>query len=135
MINVFSVPVFLSLLALLISSCSGNSEKDSKLKEAHEIHEASMSVRAQTVAALEIMKSSAESAEDSLRVKDLEMALKEWDDQVYEIPGFEHDHDHDHDHDHHHHHRKAPDLTPEQHLEMQNEMMAEIKALLDQAKQ
>ena len=133
MTNIFRLPVFMTLLVVLISSCSGNSENDSKLKEAHEIHEASMDVRAQVMAALEIRKSGAESADDSLRVKNLEMALKEWDDQVYEIPGFEHDHDHDHDH--HHHHRKAPDLTPEQHLEMQKELMAEIKALLDQAKQ
>ena len=71
--------------------------------------------------------------EDSLFVKaykkdldSISRSLKAWDEQLVEVPGFEEEHDHS---GHDHHHDEQPELTPEQHLEVQQYLLQEIRAI------
>lgn len=49
-----------------------------------------------------------------------------WEQNMIEVPG---DHEDHHTHDHSHHHQPAPDLTPEQILHVQQELLAQLKAI------
>ena len=106
------------------------------MQQAFEIHEEAVAVHKQTEAKLTKLTSN----EDSLFVSTYKVelnsisnSLKSWEEQLVEVPGFEHEHsghDHDHDHDHeHHHHHDQPNLTPAQHLEVQQHLLKEIQAI------
>lgn len=57
-------------------------------------------------------------------------AFHEWEENLVEVPGLPHEH-HDHgDGEHHHHdHKPAPDLSPDQMLDVQKEIKANIEKI------
>jgi len=112
---------YLPTLLFLCLGC-GNATQDSLLQDAFSFHEKSLMIRE----SLEEILQQGDNLSEVQR-SDLQGFLEEWDQSFVEVPGFEHAHDHDHDHgshDHHHHHHahKAPDLTPEQHFQLQQHL-------------
>ncbi len=138
------------LLALLawpallagLSGCGGTAEKDPLLTEAYDLHTAAVKARKEVGQALKAGKEKLTQTDDSTSLARIapalaavESALAKWDSQLVEVPGFEHDHDHDHG-DHDHHHNPVPNLTPEQHRDVQQSLLEEIgqiKKLLEAA--
>lgn len=109
----------------LCLSCGGKSQ-EKVLQEAYFVHEKSMSLREN----LEEMLQKPEGLND-LQKTELREFLEDWDQSFVEVPGYEHTHDHDHDHeghDHSHHHaHNAPNLTPEQHLQLQQHLYEQLE--------
>ena len=114
-------------------ACSDKKRPDEDLKQAFKLHQAAIALRNYTGDQLaELTKG------DSLFVQaykvDLDSishSLAAWDDQLVEVPGFEEEHDHSaHDHSGHaHDHDEQPDLSPEQHLQIQQYLLQEIQAI------
>ncbi len=58
----------------------------------------------------------------------LQARLKEWNDNIIEVPGFEHHHHHGHSHDHNHSHSQL-ELTPDDMLIVQKEFLDSIQSI------
>ena len=139
-LNSFSKLSILALgLTVLITSC-GEKKIDENLQKAFELHKEAVKVRQTAQDQIEQLESNTDSlfvATYGNEISALSSSLKEWDEQLIEVPGFDKEHDHahhdhsghDHDHDHDHHHHDQPDLTPEQHLEVQQQLLQEINEL------
>ncbi len=110
---------------ILFSSvgCSDSSKADPLLEEAFRLHQQSLETADQS---RELLQAFPEN--DPYRQK-MAARLREWEERVIEVPGFEHDHDHDHDHDHHHHHGAQIELTPEDMLIVQQELLDSVQAI------
>ncbi|SFF41605.1 hypothetical protein [Thermoflexibacter ruber] len=148
---------------LLLFSCNGKDEKsEALLKEAVKWHNEAMAIHKELMPkmkALEELKAKLTAQKDSLAGKDenaisqldakimnlenISKGMKEWMENIVEVPhDEEHHHHHEgdaHDHDHSREHEAKIDLTPEQMLEIQKEMKAnilqiqeKIKAVLEQ---
>ncbi|MEL6974352.1 MAG: hypothetical protein AAGL29_03050 [Bacteroidota bacterium] len=136
---------FLTLSAGMISllSACGEKKKDENLIQAFKLHEEAVQIRQTTkdqIAKLEAITDSVFVATYSNELNSISSALQEWDEQLIEVPGFEEEHDHshhdhsghDHDHDHEHNHSDSgQELTPKQHLEVQQHLLEEIKDLAE----
>lgn len=120
--------ISLTLLSLIILSCRPQ-KIDPRLAEAHEYHQQAGQIRENLNQQLADMEG------DNLTlitVQEFKRALEDWDEAWVEVPGFEHDHDHDHEEEgnnHHHHHIAAPNLSTDEHLELQKHLLKEIKQL------
>lgn len=61
--------------------------------------------------------------------------FKTWEENLVTVPGMQHEHEHEHEghgegeHHHHHEHKKAPDVAPEQHVEIQKEIKKNIEQI------
>ena len=138
-LNGFPKLVVLALgLIALITSC-GEKKIDENLQKAFELHKEAVEVRQMAQDQIEQLESNSDSLFVDTYGKDISAlgkSLKEWDEQLIEVPGFDEEHDHahhdhsghDHGHDHNHHHDQ-PELTPQQHLEVQQQLLQEIKQL------
>ncbi|HKK77474.1 MAG TPA: hypothetical protein VJ953_20510 [Saprospiraceae bacterium] len=118
----FIPTLLLSVVAFFTSACTTTSEEDKLMQEAFNIHQEAMQVANETRALL--------TATDQTR-KDLQSIrnrLERWEDDLVEVPGFEHDHDHSHDHDHDHSHSTL-ELLPEDMLAIQKEFLDSIRVL------
>ncbi|MEM6895428.1 MAG: hypothetical protein AAF554_17155 [Bacteroidota bacterium] len=119
----------------LLSGC-GEKKKDENLIQAFKFHEEAIQVRQTAkdeMAKLEAITDSVFVATYSDELNSINSALEEWDEQLIEVPGFEEEHDHshhDHDHDHEHNHSEQ-ELTPKQHLEVQQHLLDEIKSIAE----
>lgn len=102
---------------ILFVSCSGHSKPDPQLEEAFRIHKEALQVEKEARDLLEKLP------EDSDAKSKIEARLRSWDENLIEVPGFEHDHSHDH-HGHDHSHGSDVELAPE-------DMLAVQKVLLD----
>lgn len=63
--------------------------------------------------------------------------LEAWHDKHHNLPGMDHhhgDHAHDHDHDHDHSHGNDMQLTPQDKLDLQKELKAEMESILAEAR-
>ena len=123
--------IFTFGLIVLSVACGNQKKTNEDLQQAFKLHQEAMNVRDQTVDQLAKLTAN----EDSLFVKtykkdldSISRALEAWDEQLVEVPGFEDDHDHS-GHDHDHDHDEQPDMTPEQHLEVQQYMLQQIRAI------
>ena len=127
---------FLTLgLIVLLVACGDKKKANKDLQEAFKLHQEAVNIRNQTVDQLAILTAN----EDSLFIKaykndldSISRSLKAWDEQLVEVPGFEEEHDHsghDHDHDHDHDHGQQGELTPEQHLQVQQHLLQQIRAI------
>jgi hypothetical protein len=121
--------ILILVLTALLVSCKNDKKQNEFLRQAFQIHQEAVAIRNQTDAQLTKFIAN----EDSLLVNTYKMelesigkALNTWDDQLVEVPGFEEEHDHA-AHDHHHH--EESDLTPEQHLQVQQHLLKEIRAI------
>ena len=137
--SVYLLTLFAGIMSLLMAC--GEKKKDENLIQAFKLHEEAIQVRQTAkdqITKLEAITDSVFEATNSVQLNSLSNALKEWDEQLIEVPGFEeehdhshhdhsgHDHEHDHDHDHNH---SEQELTPKQHLEVQQHLLNEIKSI------
>ena len=134
--------IFVLLFSIIaLTSACGDKEKDKDLVQAFKFHEEAIAVRQTVADQIEKLKANTDSlfvATYSNELKTISSALEEWDEQLVEVPGFEEEHDHshhdhsghDHDHDHDHNHSEQ-ELTPQQHLEVQQHLLQEIKGLAE----
>lgn len=132
---------------VLLLACGGNEKPHKDLQQAFELHEEAMKIRNQTgdeLAKLTTIEDSLFVATYKTDFESIASSLKEWDDQLVEVPGFEHADGHDHsghdhsghDHSGHDHgHGEQQELTPEQHLEVQQHLLQEIKAMAEKVDQ
>ncbi|MGD1959105.1 MAG: hypothetical protein ACFB2Y_09625 [Fulvivirga sp.] len=117
------------LLLLVMMACSHDKKPDGNLQQAFKIHEDAVSLRNQIVDKLEKLNA----IEDSLFVAtykesldSISGAIEAWGEQLVEVPGFEESHDHD---GHDHNHEEQPELTSEQHLQVQRHLFQEIQTI------
>ncbi len=132
------VPVLGILFVIL--SCGDSKQKSEELEQAFKLHEEAVKIRSQMGDQMAQLKSNTDSLFVATHTSDLNaisQSLEAWDEQLVEVPGFEHDHDHsghdhsDHDHDHDHDHHHEQELTPKQHLEVQQQLLDDIKAIAE----
>jgi len=122
-------------LLLLVVACGGEEKKPEELQKAFALHEEAVKIRQEAKDQLGTLTAISDSvfiAANQENLNALAASLEEWDEQLVEVPGFEEEHDHS-GHDHaghdHHHHDSGPELTPKEHLEVQQHLLDEIKAL------
>ncbi|WP_425237089.1 hypothetical protein [Ulvibacterium sp.] len=115
----------------LSSACGDKKQMNEDLQRAFELHKEAMEIRHMTQDQIAQLKANTDSLFVKTYTKDLQSishSLDAWDEQLVEVPGFEEEHDHS-GHNHEHHHDEHPELTPKQHLEVQQHLLEEIKAI------
>ena len=117
------------LLLVMINACSPDKKPDENLQQAFKMHQDAVKIRNQVANHLDKLNAN----EDPLFVTaykenldSISRALETWDGQWVEVPGFEESHDHP---GHDHHHTRHPELTPEQHLQVQQHLLQEIRKI------
>jgi hypothetical protein len=116
------------LTTLCLLGCQGK-KKDPLLEEAYQQHQEAALIRKEITRQVKQIEVGADSAMLST-INPIKAALQEWDEAWVEVPGFEHEHHHDHDHDHDHHHpNTAPNLSAQEHLDLQKHLLEELKLL------
>ena len=123
-------------LIVFLAACGGKEKTNEDLKEAFKLHQEAVKIRQMTEEQLEKLIANSDSLFTATYKSDLDsigQSLKAWDEQLVEVPGFEEEHDHS-GHDHHHH-DEGPELNPQQHLEVQQYLLKEIKAIADNINQ
>lgn len=123
----------LGLIALAVA-CGGKKEPNEDLQQAFKLHQEAVNIHNQADQQLAELMTNGDSLFIEANQKDLDSisrSLKAWNEQLVEVPGFEEAHDHSgHDHSgHDHHHDKQPELTPQQHLQVQQHLLQEIRAI------
>jgi hypothetical protein len=113
--------LFLSIVLLFAYACTTTSEDDKLMEEAFNIHEQAMQVAKETKDLL------ASTDQNKTGLSSIRERLERWEDDLVEVPGFDHDHEHSHDHDHGHH--AELELLPEDMLAIQQELLDSIKAI------
>ena len=113
----------------MINACSHDKKPDENLQQAFKMHQDAVKIRNQVANHLDKLNAN----EDPLFVTaykenldSISRALETWDGQLVEVPGFEESHDHS---GHDHHHDKQPELTSEQHLQVQQHLLQEIRKI------
>jgi len=119
-----SLPLTLvCLLLVFICGCSESSKKDPTIEKAFQIHKQSLATAKEARELLEKIP-----AEDD-SVSSIQSRMENWNENLIEVPGFEHEHDHE-DVDHHHHvSRPTMDLSPEEMLAVQQQLLDTILAI------
>ena len=138
---------FITLLGILLLSlsCSDKKKNDEDLNSAFQLHKEAIKVRQNVQDLITQLNSNQDSVfleKNGASIKAIDLALAEWDKQLIEVPGFDEEHDHshhdhsghDHDHDHDHDHGHQPELTSKQHLEVQQQLLDNIKKLEEKIK-
>ncbi|HAA11801.1 MAG TPA: hypothetical protein DCE41_08935 [Cytophagales bacterium] len=124
-------------LLVLISACGGEKTSE-ELQEAFQLHEEALKIRQQAEEKVGELVAITDSVFIQTHQADLEAlqeSLHEWDEQLVEVPGFEEEHDHNHEGHDHHDHNAAPELSPKEHLDIQQHLLAEIKTIAERARQ
>lgn len=120
--------VLLLGLSALMMSCGNKNHHSKELKQAHDLHQQAVEIRGQVSEAVNLLKSNADSvALES--ICSLEQLLLAWDEQLVEVPGFEEEHEHGPNCNHDHGYEQ--ELTPEQHLEIQQHLLQEITSIAE----
>jgi len=115
----YSLSVF---TLILFVGCSGHSKPDPQLEEAFRVHKQALRVEKE---ARDLLVKIPENNEAKLKI---EARLKSWDENLIEVPGFEHDHSHDH-HGHNHSHGSDVELAPEDMLAVQKVLLDSVTAI------
>ncbi len=136
--------LLITLLGLMVLSlsCSDKKKNDEDLNSAFQLHKEAIKVRQSVQDLITQLNSNQDSVflqKNTASMKAIDLALAEWDGQLIEVPGFDEEHDHghhdhsghDHDHDHDHSHGQEPELTSKQHLEVQQQLLNDIKMLAE----
>ncbi|AFL85474.1 hypothetical protein Belba_2944 [Belliella baltica DSM 15883] len=116
------------LFAVILFSCDGKSSHeheevtDENLISAHEILEKSLDIREEL---LEVEKQLKDASIDYIELKE---ALKTWDKDISEVPGFDHSHD-DEIQRKYHIHNTMKEFSPEEHKLFQEVMFSEIEEI------
>ena len=115
------------LLLVIIFSCSHSHKSDPLLKEAFLLHEQSIKT------AQEVERIMQELPDSNQYRLNIESRLANWNDNLIEVPGFDHDHSHHgHNHSHDHGHRPPIELTPEDMLMVQRELLDSVQTMRDE---
>jgi len=120
-----------SIISLFIFNCTNTKDKET-LAKASAIHNEAFALLEKLEDDLKTLKADTTIHQDSLAA--LTQALAAWEENLVEVPGNEHEHHHHegeegHNHDHDHNHAKAPDVTPNEMLEIQSTLKKEIDAI------
>ncbi|MCU0384224.1 MAG: hypothetical protein MUF68_09190 [Cyclobacteriaceae bacterium] len=123
--------LIISAISLFIFNCTHNKDKET-LTKASTIHNEAYALLEKLEDDLKTLKADITINQDSVAV--LSKALAAWEENLVEVPGNEHEHHHHegeegHNHDHDHNHAKAPDVTPNEMLEIQTTLKKEIEAI------
>ena len=130
------------LSAYLFSACGDN--KDPKMEEAGKVHLEAMAIEESIHEQIEgidslkiVLSDKKKTLTDAAAIASLDSAVaaldavagsfETWEESVVEVPGLPHEHHHHEGEEHHHDHKPAPDLTPEQMLEVQKESKTNIE--------
>ena len=115
--------LYITLAFLLISnsSCSNKAKKDPLLQEAFKIHTEYLKIAEESQKALNKMPRN-----NSDRQK-LQTQLSAWGENIIEVPGFPHTHSKIFEH--HHHHGDQIELSSEDMLSVQKELMDSVKVI------
>ena len=137
--------IFIGLcLGLALTACS--EKKDPKMEEAGKIHLEAMKIEEtiaeeiETADSLEnILVEKKKSLKDATTIASIDStiaainrtqaAFEEWEENLVEVPGLAHEHHHGEGEEHHHDHKPAPDLSPDQMLEIQKATKANIEKI------
>ena len=115
--------VVISLIALLIGGCHSH-PVDPILEEAFGLHQEAIAVNKAIREKLQSVE-----ANDSL-MNNIRKRLQTWEENLVEVPGFEHDHDHSHGgHHHHHDHGNELEVTPADMKIIQQEFLDSIQVI------
>lgn len=120
---------FMVLLVTSMVAC-GDKKQHEDLQQAFKLHQDAINIREQIADQITKLVTNQDSLFAATYKTDLDaisLSLKTWDEQLVEVPGFEEEHDHS-GHDHHHHHTET-ELTPGQHLELQQHLLQEIQTI------
>ena len=132
----------LSIGMLLVLLSCGEAKKSPELEEAFKIHNEALAIRSEMSKKLSELQANKDSIfvqTHAATLSAIGTSLEEWDEQVVE---HEHDHsghdhseqdlsDHNHsEHDHNHDHHEQ-ELTPKQHLEVQQQLLEDITAIAE----
>lgn len=116
---------FVCVISIHMWACGSEGEKQKEmLQQAYGLHLKSIQIRHTLNEWL--TKSKEHALTDSLYNQDLDsitQLLEIWDTQVVEVPGFEKEHHHEHDH------HVQPQLTPQQHIQIQQHLLNEIREI------
>lgn len=115
--------VLVAVLLCLGASCNSGEDADPLLKDAFAIHQEAMRIEQTVQRQLDSFQISADE-ELKLRAR-----LEQWEEQLVEVPGFEHEHHHGHDHVHDHDHGTPVKLTPEHMFAIQQESLDSIRSI------
>ncbi len=150
----------IGLIALFafILACGGKDEKaEATLKEAAKLHNEAVAIhdslmpkmkeinelKAKLAAQKDTLAGKNDSLATSLQtqisaMETVSQEMRTWMENIVEVPGNEHHHHHEgeehkgeHEHDHAHEHGKKVDVTPEQMLEIQKEIKANVLKIKD----
>lgn len=95
--------IVLGMIALL-AACGSKKETNENLQAAFKLHQEAVKVRQETQDQLDKLAASSDSLfmeTYKVHLDSIKLSLKDWDEQLIEVPGFEEEHDHSgHDHDH-----------------------------------
>lgn len=123
---------YISLMLLIIFSvsCSSKKNEDHKMTaQSIHLHNSMLRKANQIEHELQLMRTDSAFVMHKDSVEHLFKALFKWKSELVEVPGND-DHDHEgHDHSDHDHSRAAPDVTPEQMLEIQNDLDSSLSAI------
>ncbi|NQZ45513.1 MAG: hypothetical protein HRT65_14500 [Flavobacteriaceae bacterium] len=127
-------------MVLLWSSCGDKKASNENLQKAFEIHNEALGIQKSALDQMAKLRANKDSLfldTYSNELNTISSSLEAWNEQLVEVPGFDdHDHSHhdhsDHDHDHDEHQQNGhQELTPEQHLEVQQQLLVEIRAIAE----
>jgi len=125
----YSKQLLLTLGVAFIITCGGGEKPNEHLQKAYKIHEDAISVSGQVTDQLTKLAANSDSSFVATfrgELDSIRLALDAWNEQVVEVPGFEEEHDHS---GHDHSHGNQPELTPEQHLEVQQHLLKEVQRI------
>ncbi len=126
--------IFICILITGLSACQNN-QKEQLLKEAFGYYSESdrihLAVETKLDSLDQVIIARKVPSTDSLHLKvaALKSEFRTWQETFFEVPGYEHQHtagEHEH---HHHEHKTAPDLTPEQMVSVQKEILDHIQKI------
>ena len=111
------------LWAVILAAGCGSHPTDPQLEQAFQFHQQAIDVNK----AIQEQLQSADQYDPKTNA--LRQRLAVWEENLVEVPGFEHEHDHGGAHHHHHHHNSGPEVTPEHMLNIQKEFLDSIRAI------
>lgn len=132
------------LLSIVFFSCSD--KKDPKLEEAAKLHNEATEIQATIEPQIEgadslitVLNEKKKTLTDAAAIahidsttatlEALSKSLEDWEGNLIEVPGMPHaEHGDEH---HHHEHKKAPDMSPDQMLQVQQEIKKGIEKIRD----
>lgn len=127
--------IILGFLLILFTSCQdGASTQDHE--EAFQLHQVALATFDTLTQELESMIPDSLPPEQYQQWQALQDAGADWEANLVEVPGFEHDHHHDHGGGHHHDHgeNELQELPAEEMRALQQALLVEVQHLLGEAR-